>query len=165
MRLALKRLANAAKNFLLFGDLQSASPDFVATPVNLHGEDQRGWTRLKLFAKAVQKFLHEISTTGAGSAQKAVRVVSIGPAGKADTYNFEVEDVHEYFANGVLTHNCRYGIYSAGRIPKKPRNVLIAESVTSNDPTAAHMQWRMAKAQYENQNKSFSYRGKRSGNA
>ncbi len=31
---------------------------------------------------------------------------------KADVYNLEVEGAHEYFANGILVHNCRYAMES-----------------------------------------------------
>jgi hypothetical protein len=36
-----------------------------------------------------------------------VSVVSVrGVTGKAAVYNLTVEDAHEFFANGVLVHNC-----------------------------------------------------------
>lgn len=34
------------------------------------------------------------------------RVVKVIDAGTADVYNMEVEDVHNFFANGVIVHNC-----------------------------------------------------------
>jgi phage terminase large subunit-like protein len=39
-------------------------------------------------------------------------VVSVGPTGeRGEVFNLEVEGQHEYYANGILTHNCswRYG--------------------------------------------------------
>lgn len=33
-------------------------------------------------------------------------VLGVRAAGEADVYNLEVEDAHEYFANGILVHNC-----------------------------------------------------------
>jgi hypothetical protein len=30
-----------------------------------------------------------------------------GEGSKAAVYNLEVEDTHEYFAQGILVHNCR----------------------------------------------------------
>lgn len=35
-----------------------------------------------------------------------VHVVTSTEVGKADVYNLSVDDVHEYYANGVLVHNC-----------------------------------------------------------
>lgn len=34
------------------------------------------------------------------------RVVSVEPCGFEDVYNMEVEDIHNFFANGVAVHNC-----------------------------------------------------------
>jgi hypothetical protein len=38
-----------------------------------------------------------------------------GESYKAQVYDLMVEDCHEYFANGILVHNCidaiRYGLY------------------------------------------------------
>lgn len=34
------------------------------------------------------------------------RVVSVEPCGVSDVYNMEVEDIHNFFANGVVVHNC-----------------------------------------------------------
>lgn len=34
------------------------------------------------------------------------RVKSIANAGKADVYNLEVEETHNYLANGIVAHNC-----------------------------------------------------------
>lgn len=38
-------------------------------------------------------------------------------AGRADVYNLSVEDTEEYFANGLLVHNCRYLLMSVGTAP------------------------------------------------
>jgi hypothetical protein len=38
------------------------------------------------------------------------RLSAVKKAGKAPVYNLTVEDVPEYFANGILAHNCRYSI-------------------------------------------------------
>lgn len=35
-------------------------------------------------------------------------------AGTADVYNLSVDGEEEYFANGVLVHNCRYLLMSIG---------------------------------------------------
>jgi hypothetical protein len=37
---------------------------------------------------------------------RAVRLLGVKPLGKRLVWNLTVEDAHEYFANGILTHNC-----------------------------------------------------------
>jgi len=47
--------------------------------------------------------------------ESAVQVLGICPAGTEKVYNISVEGEPEYFANGVLVHNCeslRYGLMS-----------------------------------------------------
>lgn len=52
-----------------------------------------------------------------------MKIVSIVPAGVADTYNMEVEDTHDYaVANGVISHNCRY-VAMRNPIAPRPRKV------------------------------------------
>lgn len=41
-------------------------------------------------------------------------------AGAADVYNLSVEGEEEYFANGILVHNCRYLVMSIGGGPEFP---------------------------------------------
>jgi len=43
-------------------------------------------------------------------AHAPVRVVTSCAAGTAPVYNLEVEDMHEYYANGVLVHNCVWAL-------------------------------------------------------
>lgn len=46
--------------------------------------------------------------------------IQIKKIGKADVYNMEVEDLHNYIANGIVVHNCRYCIMEfalTGRCP------------------------------------------------
>lgn len=41
------------------------------------------------------------------------------PSGTAAVYNLAVKDCPEYFANGVLVHNCRYAVTSRLWNPSK----------------------------------------------
>ena len=59
--------------------------------------------------------------------ENAVRLLELRTAGFADVYDLEVEDEHEFFANGVLVHNCRYGLKSYLRSAKTPISVVRAE--------------------------------------
>jgi hypothetical protein len=59
---------------------------------------------------AVSSF-DETSTPGSSSALDRVR--SVQASGRAaNVYNLSVEDEHEYFANGILVHNCDASLYS-----------------------------------------------------
>lgn len=44
-------------------------------------------------------------------------VVSVTPAGPAQVFNLTVDGAEEYFANGVLVHNCRYACMSRPWVP------------------------------------------------
>ena len=58
------------------------------------------------------------------AASNAVRALCLTTAGKADVYNLTVDGVHEYFANGILVHNCAdaavYGCLSRPYTPENP---------------------------------------------
>jgi hypothetical protein len=74
------------------------------------------WTRL----------IRMIWSVAAGDS--AVRLAGYETAGFADVYDLEVEDAHEFFANGILVHNCiRYGCKSALRAKVTPFPVVAAE--------------------------------------
>ena len=48
------------------------------------------------------------------------RPVKVEKIGKQDVYNMEVKDLHNYIANGIVVHNCRYIIMEfklSGRAP------------------------------------------------
>lgn len=55
--------------------------------------------------------------------QKNVEIakpIQLKKIGKANVYNMEVEDLHNYIANGIVVHNCRYIIMEfslTGRCP------------------------------------------------
>jgi WD40 repeat protein len=77
-------------------------------------EGQRGWTFRRGNASSVAK---PIAATSILQAQPApVHVVSSslisGEERKEAVYNLEVEDAHEYFAQSILVHNCRYILYA-----------------------------------------------------
>lgn len=68
----------------------------------------------------VDKHLQSIST----HIEKSVIIAhptSIERVGNADVYNMEVEDTHNFVANGIVVHNCRYLIKewrNTGRCPE-----------------------------------------------
>lgn len=48
----------------------------------------------------------------------AVRPCGSVAAGRADVFNLSVEDAEEYFANGLLVHNCVYDLVAAETLPQ-----------------------------------------------
>ena len=51
-------------------------------------------------------------------------------AGYADVYDLEVEDTHEFFANGILVHNCyRYGMKSMLAPKRKTQTDIFNEEM------------------------------------
>lgn len=71
------------------------------------------WTTKQEYANIVTKNLQSINIQKRFIARK---VVQLKAGGKSDVYNISVADTPEYFANGVLVHNCdaiRYAIYTA----------------------------------------------------
>lgn len=67
-------------------------------------------------------------------------MLGIVATGSAAVYNLEVEGSHEFYANGILTHNCdslRYAVMTWPMYAAKPREERLAEAVQGLDPTNA----------------------------
>jgi len=75
--------------------------DFAQTNVNLNLEDKAELITKKETALNVQMNLLSINI----QEQELVQL-NVGDSYLANVYDFEVEDEHEYFANGILVHNC-----------------------------------------------------------
>jgi hypothetical protein len=90
--------------------LQSSVP-MLANP--LHG-GQRDWTLRSAYVSSVAQSTALINTNQTQPAPIRVLAGSFtrGEGSKAAVYNLEVEDTHEYFAQGILIHNCRYALYA-----------------------------------------------------
>jgi len=56
--------------------------------------------------------------SGIESTQKKYGQIQLGS--KEDVYNLTVDDSHEFFANGVLVHNCDAFVYGAMGLINKP---------------------------------------------
>lgn len=41
---------------------------------------------------------------------KIAKVKSVKYVGKSDVYNLEVDGTHNFIANGIIIHNCRYAV-------------------------------------------------------
>ena len=65
-----------------------------------------------------------IGTTSAGPVRDSVvRFCGFVPKGYADVYDLEVSETPEFYANGILVHNCRYGLKTYLGAADKPIEV------------------------------------------
>lgn len=99
--------------------------DSVLTPASQHIDANYAWMMLKEFARSVVSRLNAIATKRRFAVP--VHVVRVTDGGIADVYNLMVEGQPEYFANGILVHNCRYGIYSYIDAQGKPSELRIQD--------------------------------------
>lgn len=95
--------------------------NFVQMPVKAHGEGRQELTTWKESARYAENLSQSINTRKAFVVPAIVQCVLNGGEEKT-VYDLTVEDAHEFFANGVLVHNCidalRYsldGIIQRGR--------------------------------------------------
>jgi hypothetical protein len=90
-------------------------PAFAPTNASPLGAGLRAWITLKKNALSVLKSLSKANT--ANKEPVAAFVAGVSLAGKGAVYNLTVEDCPEYFAEGILVHNCdssRYLILALG---------------------------------------------------
>lgn len=91
----------------------------VPTLANRHGEGQRGLMMSDVSVSFVESHSSSTDIEKPSLAIAVVRVVS--EDGTANVYNLEVDGPPEYFANGILVHNCRYAIASVDSLPEDRR--------------------------------------------
>ena len=90
--------------------------------------DDKQQVKLLLNARRVAKISQQVNISRPELA--VINVEAILDSQKHDTYCLHVADTHEYFANGILVHNCydmiRYGLMSRPAItdPIKPKIVI-----------------------------------------
>lgn len=59
-----------------------------------------------------------------------VHVVAVQPHGRAPVYNLTVADCPEYYANGILVHNCRHGLRDFKEVEKTmPKVYFVQEQI------------------------------------
>ena len=92
---------------------QTRISDSAERSVTIGGSIRRQRTISRWFASIAERLLKVISISSQNVAAANVlisnhSVSSIQEVGKewCDVYDLEIEDVHEYFANGILVHNC-----------------------------------------------------------
>jgi Intein splicing domain len=88
--------------------------DSAQTSVSLHGEDEKDSITKQNLVKNVENCTHETNTVKhviAASRVLGSQITEIAPL----VYDLTVQDKHEFFANGILVHNCldsvRYAMY------------------------------------------------------
>ena len=110
--------------------------DSVPKSVKLNGEGIASWITRKLSASfAALKSSKIGSLMSEHVPVSAVRLCGLETAGFADVYDLEVEDTHEFFANGILAHNCRYGLKSMLSPKKKSDKDAYNERMDVSSPT------------------------------
>jgi len=88
--------------------------DFVRVPVNAAGECERSGSGGNVGIAETDSLPVAIGRP-LSVRWSALKLLGLRAVGKRDVYNLEVEGEHEYFANGILVHNCdgiRYGLKS-----------------------------------------------------
>lgn len=79
----------------------------VVTTANQHKDEKMAQTWKSELVSSAQLLMRLTSIQAKKLVgQKPVYVVSVQKREKAPVYNLTVQDQHEYYANGVLTHNC-----------------------------------------------------------
>ncbi|MDU4299885.1 MAG: terminase large subunit, partial [Eikenella corrodens] len=83
----------------------AAATCFALANARLHGAGQAEWMTWSVFVRHVEHFLNETNTPGLLLARERVQTVTA--AGTANrVFDIEVYGQHEFFASGILVHNC-----------------------------------------------------------
>lgn len=94
-------------------------------------------------------FVEPDSRRGEKIAQIGVRedaVLSVEPAGRAPVYNLTVADTPEYFANGILVHNCKqflqtFAMTAAPLTERERRNLEMPENLREENAPSLGDGW------------------------
>ncbi len=90
---------------LLNFNLKTVSKNSVATNANPHGDAKKKPTTSNISARIAERILWQTNTQKGFFA--ASRVQNITPLNvEKQVYDLSVEEQHEFFANGILVHNC-----------------------------------------------------------
>lgn len=87
----------------------TTTPDSVPINVSLRIEEKLAWILQMSLVSTVGLFLRLINSNKHHSAQDGVLFTTATPF-KTRVYNLEVSPTHNYFANDILVHNCRYAV-------------------------------------------------------
>lgn len=93
----------------------------VAISANRHGVARRALMTKNVFANGAEQSSRQIKTQKSDFVTARVRCIRAMPE-RVDCYDLEVADQHEFFASGILVHNCIDGIRYALEPLMKLRN-------------------------------------------
>ena len=117
-----------------FKELQKAS--FAQIIANQHGGVKHVSILSNEAVSYAGKSLPAINTTRPNTvAENAVRLLGLQEAGYADVYDLDIEDAHEFFANWILVHNCRYLVKSMLAPKQKTAETIFQEELAKADPS------------------------------
>lgn len=109
-----------AEMFLSPGTCATTSRNFVPITASLHGDAEATPMTLRESALSVETRFGQTNTVKQNSVPvSVVRVRAL--KNTATVYNLTVDDVPEYYANGVLVHNCDAIRYGLSVIATQPR--------------------------------------------
>lgn len=139
--------------------------DSVLINASLLGAAPSILTTLSRFVNTVSRASLPINTKSHPFAQdSAPFIIGMEYAGRHDVFNLEIEDAHEYFANGILTHNCRYGLASYINPGERPEAEELEEMIRTkfdHDPTIRAIQIAQYNAQNTKNGLPTNYRSRR----
>lgn len=99
-----------------------------------------GWMTLIASARSVARPSESIAIArrfapvgDVAVACSSVRPSGLSPAGRADVFNLSVEGAEEYFANGLLVHNCVYDLIAHETVPSAVPSFAAAVGGTRTD--------------------------------
>jgi PBSX family phage terminase large subunit len=91
--------------------------DSVQTRANLHGDAQADWMTKKEHVRSVESRLKSIDIQKLKPVRENVVVLSVKKLNaRSPVYNLTVAESHNFFANGILTHNCDALRYACRRV-------------------------------------------------
>lgn len=110
-----------------------SSADFAAAIANQNGADHPAQTTLQNHASYAERNSFQIDTRRSDFVPVVARGVT--RKGRGPVFNLSIEGEQEYFANGILVHNCRYAMLSMLKEKGKPGEIKVAEKIASiEDP-------------------------------
>lgn len=116
--------SNAARCMMTLPD--ATTHDSVQTPANRHGDALTGLTTPPSCANGANDIFKPVDTDLTDFALVPVRVKRVRKHSIQWVYNLSVDEQPEYFANGILVHNCmdalRYGLYTHRRNMRNTKN-------------------------------------------
>jgi hypothetical protein len=114
----------------------------VATTAKRNGAVPREWTTwIKSVLNAARCTLSTVTTKPRRAPENAVRLCELQAAGFADVYDLEIDGPHEFYANGLLVHNCVRYLYKSmleaqWQAPRAVRAAEVFHSIPGEDADA-----------------------------